>query len=94
MKGGMLQGDEWRRREATETEGGVHSSGILLGWSIFAAGSVATIDVNTVSDPSFGKLPQTGPKPQQKRLGEQHVETVINGYFCMRRQRDIVYFVK
>lgn len=36
-----------------QRQGGVHSSGILLGWSIFAASSVSTIDVNTVLDPEF-----------------------------------------
>lgn len=84
MKGGMLQGDE-RRRGATETEGGVHSSGILLGWSIFAARSVSTIDVNTVSDPASvsattpsSPVPTvllTGTNPQWKRYGGQHLET-------------------
>lgn len=42
-----------RRRGATETEGGVHSSGILLGWSVFATPLVSTTDVNRRSDPEF-----------------------------------------
>lgn len=37
----------------------------------------------------------SGTKPPWKRYGVQHLETLINGYFCMRRrQRDRVYFVK
>lgn len=49
------RGDERRRRRrgATETEGGVHSSGILLGWSVFATPLVSTTDVNRRSDPEF-----------------------------------------
>ncbi|KAK6296390.1 hypothetical protein J4Q44_G00325320 [Coregonus suidteri] len=41
-KGGLPQG----RRGAAKQGGGGHSSGILLGWSIFAANSMYTIDVN------------------------------------------------
>lgn len=98
----MPQGNERRRRGATETEGGVHSSGILLGWNIFAARSVSTIDVNTVLDPEAGTLPPThtqvptvlptGIKPQWKRYGGQHLKTLINGYFCIRRrERETIF---
>lgn len=104
--------DERRRtrRGATETEGGVHSSGILPGWSVFAARSVSTIDVNTVLDTEFQQQPphplptppppkfqlysQLELKPQWKRYGGQHLKMLINGYFCMRRRRERLYFVK
>lgn len=97
--------DERRRtrRGATETEGGVHSSGILPGRSVFAVRSVSTIDVNTVLDTEFQQQPPpplpTPPPPkfqlysqlelksQWKRYGGQHLKTLINGYFCMRRRR-------
>lgn len=87
-RGGGGGGEQQRQR------GGVHSSGILLGWSIFAARSVSAVDVNTVSDPEFQqRLPlspvptvlPTGTKPQWKRYGGQHLETLIYGYFCKRR---------
>lgn len=55
MKGGMLQGDEEEGEQLRQ--GGVHSSGILLGWSICTARSVSAIDVNTVSDPEFQPHP-------------------------------------
>lgn len=29
----------------------------------------------------------TGTKPQWKRYGGQHLETLINGYFCIRRRQ-------
>lgn len=59
MKGGMLQGDEEEGEQLRQ--GGVHSSGILLGWSICTARSASAIDVNTVSDPEFP--PPSSPVP-------------------------------
>lgn len=102
------RGDERRRRGATETEGGVHSSGILLGWSVFATPLVSTTDVNRRLDPEFQQrqsFPLTSSRlcsqlelnppspPQWKRCGGQHLKTLINGYFCIRRERKRLYFV-
>lgn len=84
-----------RRRGATETEGGVHSSGILLGWSISAAPLMSTQEPESeVQQNSSSLAPSVlpiGTKPHTEKEMERKTHKWI--FLYQKKTGNRVYFV-